>query len=184
VTGQELSEGEQFRQLLLQNQNLDGKGGVGITFPTNLQPGNQLWSSDVCADRITSVQAQLVGDFLGDNEAQINLSLAGAAVLRDCAADNIRAWSFGNQSGDSDALAIIQAGVNTFGTAPENSSLYGQSVARASWHLVVPGLGSAPANADLDLTHLDDITLQIKHEALPQKDSPLSVDLSCLASIK
>ena len=184
VTGQELSEGEQFRQLLLQNQNLDGKGGVGITFPTNLQPGNQLWSSDVCADRITSVQAQLVGDFLGDNEAQVNLSLAGAAVLRDCAADNIRAWSFGNQSGDSDALAIIQSGVNTFGTAPENSSLYGQSVARASWHLVVPGLGSAPANADLDLTHLDDITLQIKHEALPQKNSPLSVDLSCLASIK
>ncbi|HET7543816.1 MAG TPA: hypothetical protein VFK05_28285, partial [Polyangiaceae bacterium] len=184
VTGQVLSEGEQFRQLLLQNQNLDGKGGVGITFPTNLQPGNQLWSTDVCADRIASVQAQLVGDFLGDNEAQINLSLAGAAVLRDCASDNIRAWSFGNQSGDSDALAVIQAGVNTFGTAPENSSLYGQSVARASWHLVVPGVGSAPANADLDLTHLDDITLQIKHEALPQKNSPLSVDLSCLASIK
>jgi hypothetical protein len=184
VTGQELSEGEQFRQLLLQNQNLDGKGGVGVTFATELRPGNQLWSSDVCADRITSVQAQLVGDFLGDNEAQINLSLAGAAVLRDCGADNVRAWSFGNQAGDSDSLAVIQAGVNTFGTAPENSSLYGQSVARASWHLVVPGLGSAPANADLDLNHLDDITLQIKHEALPQKDSPLSVDLSCLASIK
>jgi len=184
VTGQVLSEGEQFRQLLLQNQNLDGKGGVGITFPTNLQPGNQLWSSDVCADRITSVQAQLVGDFLGDNEAQVNLSLAGAAVLRDCAADTIRAWSFGNQSGDPDALAVIQAGVNTYGTAPENSSLYGQSVARASWHLVIPGLGSAPANADVDLTHVDDVTLLIKHEALVQKNSPLSVDLSCLASIR
>jgi hypothetical protein len=184
VTGQELSEGEQFRQLLLQNQNLDGKGGVGLTFSTNLQPGNQLWSTDVCADRITSVQAQLVGDFLGDNEAQVNLSLAGAAVLRDCGGDNLLAWSFGNQSGGSDSLAIIQAGVNTFGTAPENASLYGQSVARASWRIVIPGLGSAPANADLDLNHLDDITLQIKHEALPQKDSPLSVDLSCLASIK
>jgi len=184
VTGQVLSEGEQFRQLLLQNQNLDAKGGVGITFPTNLQPGNQLWSSDVCADRITSVQAQLVGDFLGDNEAQVNLSLAGAAVLRDCAADDIRVWSFGNQAGDSDALAVVQAGVNTYGTAPENSSLYGQSVARASWRLVIPGVGSAPANADVDLNHVDDVTLQIRHEALPQKNSPLSVDLSCLASIK
>ena len=184
VTAQELSEGEQFRQLLLQNQNLDGKGGVGITFATNLQPGNQLWSTDVCADRITSVQAQLVGDFLGDNEAQVNLSLAGAAVLRDCGGDGVRTWSFGNQSGDSDALAVIQAGVNTFGSAPENASLFGQSVARASWRIVIPGGDSAPANSDLDLTHVDDITLQIKHEALPQKNSPLAVDLSCLASIK
>ncbi len=184
VTAQILSEGEQFRQVLLQNQNLDGKGGVGLTFATNLQPGNQLWSTDVCADRITAVQAQLVGDYLGDNEAQVNLSLAGAAVLRDCASDDLRTWSYGNQSGDSDSIAVIQAGVNTFGTAPENASLYGQSVARATWHIVVPGSSSAPSNADLDLNHLDDITLQIKHDAVPQKDSPLSVDLSCLASIR
>jgi len=184
VTGEDLTEGEQFRQLLLQNQNLDGKGGVGITFATNLQPGNQLWSTDVCADRITGVQAQLVGDFLGDNEAQVNLSLSGAAVLRDCGGDDVKTWSFGNQAGGSDALAVIQAGVNSYGTAPENASLFGQSVARASWRIVVPGGDSAPANSDLDLTHLEDITLQIKHEALPQKDSPLAVDLSCLASIK
>jgi hypothetical protein len=184
VTGEMLSEGQQFRQILLQNQNLDGKGGVGITFATDLQPGNPLWSTDVCADRIDSVQAQLVGDFLGDNEAQVNLSLSGAALLRDCGGDDVKTWSFGNQSGGADALAIIQAGVNTFGSAPENASLFGQSVARASWRIVVPGGDSAPANSDLDLTHLEDITLQIKHEALPQKNSPLAVDLSCLASIK
>ena len=184
VTGQELSEGEQFRQILLKNQNLDGKGGVGVTFATNLQPGNQLWSTDVCADRITSIQAQLVGDFLGNNEAQVNLSMSGAAILRDCSADSLRSWAFGTQSGGSDSLAIIQAGVNSYGTSPENTSLFGESVARASWRIVVPGPNSAPANADLDLTHLDDIALQIKHEALPQKDSPLAVDLSCLASIK
>jgi len=185
VTGEMLTEGQQFREILLQNQNLDGKGGVGITFATDLQPGNQLWSTDVCADRIDSVQAQLVGDFLGDNEAQVNLSLSGAALLRDCGGDDVTAWSFGSQSGSSDASAVIQAGVNTFGTAAaENASLFGQSVARASWHIAVPGGDSAPANADIDLTHLDDITLLIKHEALPQKNSPLAVDLSCLASIK
>ncbi|HWZ93165.1 MAG TPA: hypothetical protein VNW92_30105, partial [Polyangiaceae bacterium] len=101
-----------------------------------------------------------------------------------CGGDDVKTWSFGNQSGGADALAIIQAGVNTFGSAPENASLFGQSVARASWRIVVPGGDSAPANSDLDLTHLEDITLQIKHEALPQKNSPLAVDLSCLASIK
>ena len=179
-----LTEGEQFQQILLQNQNLDGKGGVGITFATDLQPGNQLWSTDVCADRIDSVQAQLVGDFLGDNEAQVNLSLSGAALLRDCGGDDVTAWSFGGQSGGADAVAVIQAGVNTFGTAGENGSLFGQSVAHATWNIVVPGGDSAPANSDVDLTHLEDITLLIKHEALPQKNSPLAVDLSCLASIK
>jgi hypothetical protein len=184
VTGEELSEGQQFRQILLQNQNLDGKGGVGISFATDLLPGNQLWSSDVCSDRITSVQAQLVGDFLGDNEAQVNLSLSGAALLRDCGSDDISTWSFGSQSGDSDALAVIQAGVNSFGTAPENASLYGQSVARASWQIAVPGAASAPSNSDVALTQLDDIVLQIKHGAIPQRNSPLATDLSCLANIK
>jgi hypothetical protein len=184
VTGEQLTEGDQFRQLLLQNQNLDGEGGVGITFATNLQPGNQLWSTDVCSDRITTVQAQLVGDFLGDNEAQVNLSLSGAALLRDCGSDDISTWSFGSQSGDSNSLAVIQAGVNSYGTAPENASLYGQSVARASWQITVPGAASAPSNSDVDLTHLDDILLQIKHGAVPQQNSPLATDLSCLANIK
>jgi hypothetical protein len=110
--------------------------------------------------------------------------MSGSALLRDCGGDDVKTWSFGNQSGDADALAIIQAGVNTFGTSGENASLFGQSVARASWHIVVPGGASAPANSDVDLTHLEDITLLIKHDALPQKSSPLSVDLSCLASIK
>jgi hypothetical protein len=184
VTGEKLSEGQQFRQILLQNQNLDGKGGVGISFATDLQPGNQLWSTDVCSDRITSVQAQLVGDFQGDNEAQVNLSLSGAALLRDCGSDDISTWSFGSQSGNSDALAVVQAGVNSFGTAPENASLYGQSVARASWQITVPGAASAPSNSDVDLTQLDDIVLQIKHGAIPQRNSPLATDLSCLANIK
>jgi hypothetical protein len=111
--------------------------------------------------------------------------MSGAALLRDCGGDDVTAWSFGNQAGSSDASAVIQAGVNTFGTASaENASLFGQSVARASWHIAVPGGDSAPSNSDIDLTHLDDITLLIKHEALPQKNSPLAVDLSCLGSIK
>ncbi|HEX9298213.1 MAG TPA: hypothetical protein VF881_20375, partial [Polyangiaceae bacterium] len=90
VTGETLSEGMQFRELLLRNENLDGSGGVGVSFSTNLAPGNSLWASDVCADRIATVQAQIVGDFLGDNEARVQVVLAGDAVMRACDSDTSR----------------------------------------------------------------------------------------------
>ncbi len=185
VTGTTLSEGEQFRFVLLKNENLDGKGGVGIQFATDLQPGNGLWSTDVCNDKLTSVQAQLVGDFLGDNQAQINLSLGGGALLRTCDGTNaLTPWSMGSSTADLDAgFAVVQSGVNTFGDAPPNTSLFGQSVARASWKLIVPGGADAPQNGDVDLTHVDDIVLKFAHQALPRKGSPLAVDLSCLTGI-
>jgi hypothetical protein len=184
VTGVTLSEGEQFRQILLKNQNLDGQGGVGITFSTDLQQGNMLWASDVCNDRIASVQAQIVGNFQGDNEAQVNLSLAGGAVLRECGSDTLTTWSLGTSSStQTNAVAVIQAGVNTYGEAPANTSLFGQSVARANWTLLVPGGQVAPANADLDITQIDDVVLRFDHQALPQQNTPVAIDLSCLGNV-
>ncbi len=184
VTGQALSEGDQFRQLLLRNENIDGRGGVGIVFATDLQPGNQLWSTDVCSDRIATVQAQLVGDFLGDNQAQVNLMLAGGGVMRACDSDALHTWSFGSAANATSAFGVIQGGVNTFGDAPPNNSLFGQPVARASWTLVIPGGSDAPSNADVDITHIDDVVLKFAHKALPRRGSPVSVDLSCLANIR
>jgi hypothetical protein len=183
VTGQRLSEGEQFRHLLLRNENLDGRGGVGVTFATDLLPGNQLWSADVCADRLVTVQAQLVGDFLGDNQAQVNLLLQGGSVMRSCDGESLQTWSLGGRSGSDRAFAVVQAGVNTFGDAPPNSSLFGQSVARASWQLVIPGGADAPSNSDIDLTHVDDIVLKVSHKAVARRTSPLRVDISCLSGI-
>jgi hypothetical protein len=182
VTGQTLTEGEQFRQLVLRNENVDGRGGVGIVFATDLQPGNGLWSTDVCADRLATVQAQLVGDFLGDNQAQVNLGLSGASLMRACDSSELRSWSLGagSSSGPS-AFAVIQSGVNGFGDAPPNTSLFGQSVARASWSLVIPGGTDAPSNSDIDITHVDDVVLKFTHKALPRRSSPMSVDLSCLS---
>jgi len=183
VTGQTLSEAEQFRQLLLKNENLDGRGGVGVNFSTDLQPGNQLWSADVCADRLASVQAQLVGDFLGDNQAQVNLLLSGGSVLRSCDSDTLQTWSLGGASGHDQAFAVIQAGVNSFGDAPANTSLFGQSVARASWRLVIPGAMDAPSNLDVDLTHVDDIVLKFTHKAAAKRSTPLAFNLSCLSGV-
>jgi hypothetical protein len=184
VTGQTLSEGEQFRQLVLRNENLDGKGGVGVTFATDLQPGNGLWSTDVCADRIDTVRAQLVGDFLGDATAKVHVSLSGGAIVRDCGSEALSSWSFGRAQGDDTSFAAVQAGVNSFGSAPANSSLFGQSVARATWQVLIPAGDSAPENSDVQLEQLEDIVLEISHEALSRHSSPLGVNLSCLAAFQ
>ena len=184
MTGQTLSEGEQFRQLVLRNENLDGKGGVGVVFATDLQPGNGLWSTDVCADRISAVRAQLVGDFLGDDTAKVHVLLSGGALLRDCGSETLTSWAFGSAQGHDTLFAAIQAGVNSFGSAPANSSLFGQSVARATWQVLIPGGDSAPENSDVQLEQLEDIVLEISHEALSGHSSPLGVDLSCLGAIQ
>ncbi len=181
--GKMLTAGDQFRQLALRNENLDAQGGLTLTFSTNLQPGNQLWSSDVCGDRITDVQAQLVGDFLGDNATQVNVTLSGSAVMRTCDTDNLQSWSLGKGvSLDGGAIAVVQGGVNTFGDAPPNQSLAGQSVARSTWKVTVPGSASAPSNSDVDLTKLEDIVLKVQHRALPKRMSPLNVNTACLSA--
>jgi hypothetical protein len=77
----------------------------------------------------------------------------------------------------------VQAGVNQFGDAPPNSSFFGQSVARASWRVVIPGGADAPSNGDVDLTHVDDIVLKFSHKALPHRSTALTPDVSCLAQI-
>lgn len=184
VTGKELSPGEQFRQIAVRNTSWDVNGALTIIFSTNLQPGNGLWSTDVCNDRISNVQAQLVGDYLGDNEAQVNVSLTGAAVLRQCDSDGLQTWSMAEGTSASGAIAVVQAGVNSYGTAEPNHSLFGQSVARASWRITIPPGDTAPANADLDLATLEDIVLRIEHKAVPRRSTPLYVDTSCLAGIQ
>lgn len=178
VTGQELSEGELFRQWILRNENLDEQGNVTISFSTNLQPGNDLWSSNVCDDKVATVQAQLVGDFQGDNEAELQIGLEGSSIMRRCDSDELIHWSI-----NSSAQAVIQAGVNTFGEAKPNSSLFGQSVARATWKVVIPAGIVAPANSDLDLTALDDIVLKVTHKALPRRNQSLPVSFACLGSV-
>ncbi|HSC87884.1 MAG TPA: hypothetical protein VLC09_11460 [Polyangiaceae bacterium] len=184
VTGEELSEGEQFRAITQRSQAFEPDGSLLLTFATNLEADNGLWAADVCSDRITGVAVQLVGDGLGDAEAQVNLALSGAALLRSCGSDETLSWSLGDGSGASEGIAVIQAGVNDFGRAAPNHSLYGQAVARATWRLRIPAGVTAPTNADLDLAGLDDVVLRIEHQAVPRRSTPLFVDTSCLFSGK
>lgn len=178
ITGEVLSEGELFRRILLQNEHFDVNGGVALEFSTNLEPGNSLWSSNVCNDKIVGVRAQLVGDFLGDDEAEVNLSIAGGGVLRDCGGDSLQTWDIAGA-----APAVVQAGVNSFGTAKVSSSLYGQSVARPNWRLAIPSGYTAPSNLDLDLSKLEDVVLEVTHRALPVAEHSDGVSLRCLSHI-
>jgi hypothetical protein len=178
VTGEELSPGQQLRMVILRNENLTDQDSVRVKFSTNLQPGNGLWSTDVCNDRIAKLQAELVGDFLGDNEAEVRLTLSGAAVQRACDSDELRTWSI--QSKD----AVIQAGVNTFGEAKPNTSFFGQTVARATWELVINSGKAAAANTDVDFTKLEDVVFKITHQASARQSDVVEISgANCAASI-
>lgn len=184
VTGEELTEGELFRRLLLRNENFDGDGGVAIEMSTNLQNDNGLWSTNVCLDRVTGIRAQVVGDFLGDNDARVLLSLEGGGVLRGCEGDALHPWAFGAEgSSAATVVANVQAGVNSFGEAAANTSLRGMPVAAPTWRVLIPGGASEPANADLDITQIEDIVLEVTHEALPRKNATYTIDTSCLGGM-
>jgi hypothetical protein len=177
ITGQSIDEGEQFRRILLRNENIDGNGGVGLEFSSNLGSGNGLWPTTMCDDRISSVEAQLVGDFIGDNQAEVDLRLDGGGVLRDCDSGAMLSWS---TSGN----AVIQAGVNSYGTAPApNESLHGLSVASAKWKITIPGPAAAPSNADVDFGKLEDIVLRVRHAARPIRPAKLPLSTDCFANV-
>jgi hypothetical protein len=97
-------------------------------------------------------------------------------VVRRCDADGLVSWS-------TTGHAVIQAGVNSFGTAPPNDSLHGLSVASSKWRVVIPGRSAAPANADLDLKKLEDIVLRIHHEARAVPETPQPIAFDCLSAI-
>ncbi|MFZ5896838.1 MAG: hypothetical protein ACOY0T_37625 [Myxococcota bacterium] len=177
ITGEYLTEGDLFRRAVLKNENLDTKGNLTITFSTDLSPGNRLWSADLCSDKVTTIQGQIVGDFQGDNEAELIIKLVGGALLRDCGSDQIKTYNL------DETKATIQAGVNTFGDAPSNGALFGEAVARTTWKVIIAPGSIAPANADLDINHIDDIVLRVGHKALSQQNKSVPISTACLGSI-
>lgn len=178
VTGAELSEGELFRRAILKNENFDAQGDLTFGFSTNLQRGNPLWSTNVCNDKVASVQVQLVGDFQGDNQAQVVLGLDGGALLRECDSERVINWSL-----NGDLRAAIDTGVNSFGDTNANTFLFGQSVARANWKVTIPSGATVPQNADLHLDQLEDVVIRVRHRALQRKTKATPIDTSCLGSV-
>lgn len=179
VTGEELSEAEQFRRLFFQPSNLGPDGTVGLTFPLGLATDNGVFSTGVCNDQIRSIQVRLIGDGLGDDQARVYLEQTGTSVVRSCT-------SFRSGRGDRvesyDLVARraeVQAGINTYASSPADTQFFGRSVAASGWRVAVPPGSAAPSNRDLDPLNIEDIVLRIEHAAISLTSSPIEFTPQC-----
>lgn len=179
VTGEELSEAEQFRRLFYQPSNLGPDGTVGLTFPLGLATDNGVFSTGVCNDQIRSIQVRLIGDGLGDDQARVYLEQTGTSVVRSCS-------SFRSGRGDRvesyDLVARraeVQAGINVYASSPADTQFFGRSVAASGWRVAIPPGSAAPSNRDLDPLDVEDIVLRIEHAAVSLTSSPIEFTPQC-----
>lgn len=180
VTGDEITPQMQFRRHLLAPANVTTTSSVHLDFATSIAEGNGVFSTLLCNDRITSVEVMLVGDFLGDNEVKVYLTQSGSSLIRSCEPSLLGTGAeFVEYNIDPDTQ-LIQGGVNSYGIADPNDGFYGRSVAFSSWRLEIPGPAEVPDNADVDVTHIDDIVIRVRHEALTvDTASPSSYQETC-----
>ncbi len=177
-TGAVISPAAQFRaSLFAQPFTFQGHVWPAIRFGTSLMPERGLFSSLVCNDRITGIEAQLVGDFLGDNQADLYVLADGATLLRSCATNEVIPWSL--RPSDQPAPADIQVGVNSYGTTSSNNAFNDFGVAESSWIVAVPDGVTVPNNLDVDPTHIDDIVLRVHHRAITTPTGGISFTPAC-----
>lgn len=165
VTGEVIQPGELFRRVLLNPKNITRTGRVEFPFVTSILGSEKNFSTLVCNDRVRSIRVKLVGDFLGDNEATVMLRQEGNSYIRDCSSDPAAGNDILNTYHLDQRNALIQAGVNSFGLAPANHELTGRSVASDRWVLIIPTGSEAPNNRDMDLLNIDDVVIEVTHEA-------------------
>lgn len=180
VSGEIIQPEEIFRRVLLNPKHVTQAGAIEFPFATNISGGNKQFSTLVCNDRVKSVRVMLVGDFLGDNEAMVMLKQEGNSYLRECSADPLAGEDSTTTYHLDDRNAVIQAGVNSFGLAQASYDLAGRSVASDRWLLTIPPGSMAPANTDVDFLNIDDIVIEITHDARAlNSGTPSSVFSQC-----
>ena len=179
VTGEVLSEAEQFRRRLLNPSNLGPDGTVELTFATSLIRGNGLWSAAVCNDQLRSIQVRLVGDGLGDDQARVYLVQAGTTSMRGCESGRDGTGEVIRDYDLAPDTIEVQAGVNVYSSAPPDTQFTGRSVAASEWRLAIPPADVAPTNADVDLLRIEDIVLRIEHTGISLSDGPLAYRPTC-----
>jgi hypothetical protein len=172
-TGTLVTPRERFRQFVMSPANRDAQGNFHIRF-TTADEANPLFSSLLASDRIRSVKVNLVGDSLGAGvtTAYVQLVHGGTSYLRSRmkGPDGVAPLIAYDVSGKTNQprLAIVQAGVNAPNSnpqVPENIELQERAVLAGPWELIIDQSASTPANANLNLTGLDDIELIVTHDA-------------------
>ncbi len=170
VTGAEVTPAEQLRWLIADPGSWDADGNLHITFST-ASPGQEIFSSAVCSDRVQTVGANLIGDALGADatSAYIKLVHGGTSYLRACrrgasGEPELLAYDM-TTSGNGPSVARLHASINgmTDGTStPDlNVELTERAMLASSWALIIE-LGDNPR---LDLLGLDDIELIFTHDS-------------------
>lgn len=171
VTGGSYSPAEIFRRVLAEPRNRDADGNVRLTFALPLTPDAPFFNPSYCTDKITGIRISLVGATLGATQPEVGLQQRGSAYLRSCTdktgAGDYVVSEYNLENTIGVRRAIVQAGLNLSSPTdmssggPDNTEFYGRPVA-APYELIIDR--KAPANAELDLTKLDDIVLFIRHQ--------------------
>ena len=171
ATGGTYQPADVFHRLLADPRNRDADGNVRLTFSLSLAPDAFLFNNSLCTDKITGIRVSLVGSALGAIQPEVVLQQRGSAYLRSCTDVGpngdyaVTEYNLENTIGVR--RAIVQAGVNLSSPndmssgGPVDTEFYGRPIA-APYELIIDR--NAPANANLDLTRLDDIVLFINHE--------------------
>ena len=143
-----------------------GFSTIVVALPFSLSAfEHALFSSALCDDRIEEIEVKLVGDYLGDREAEIWLTRQGLAGVRRCDGADLPDWSAYVPYSFEREQIVIQAGAGDFGTAGPNSGYAAWPVHGEQWTLTIPPSDQAPANLDLDLRHVSDVVLRLRHRA-------------------
>ena len=164
VDGSPATPAEQFAALVQDPLHCQVDGGVTLPFALSAFE-HALFSSWLCSDRIDQIEVKLVGDYLGDKEAEVLLTRQGLAGVRRCDGADLPQWSaYVSYEFEREQISI-QAGVNDWGTGGPNAGYAAWPVHGEQWTLTIPPPGQAPANSDLDLRHVSDVVLRIRHRA-------------------
>ncbi len=164
VDGSPATPAEQFAALLQDPLHAQADGGVALPFALSAFE-NMQFSALLCDDRIDKIEVKLVGDYLGDKEAEVMLTRQGLAGVRRCDGADLPQWSAYVPYGFERAQLVIQAGVGDWGTAGPNAGFAAWPVHGEQWTLTIPPSDLAPANLDLDLAHISDVVLRLHHRA-------------------
>ena len=163
VDGTPATPAEQFQALLRDPAHRLTDGTIALPFTLSATPGHSLFSTWLCDDRLDQIEVKLIGDYLGDREAEVLLARQGLATVRRCDAANLApSVAHAEYSFDREQV-VLQAGVGEWG--PPNAGFAAWPVHGEQWTLTIPPASQSPANADLDADDIADVVLRLHHRA-------------------
>jgi hypothetical protein len=164
VTGRSVPPAEQFHEVLALPQNHDGAGNLSLKFRTSLRPGNPIFSSDVCEDRIQSLKINLVSSSLQGDTAYLTLRQVGQGELASCTGGSAVTYQLGGKTAEIPAGLNLPRSAMSDPSLPQSTDLFERPVSDDSWVLTLDTRGD-PRNGWIDPRQLDDIELWLTHTA-------------------